>query len=42
MGAAEHIGFADDTGGDGYGVDGSVEFGVGGGQEEFFEAAAAD
>lgn len=36
----EHGGFADDAGGDGDGVDGHVHFGVGGGEEEFFETAA--
>ena len=39
--AAEHVGFADYAGGDGDGVDGGVEFGVGGGEEEFFEPTAA-
>ena len=40
VGTPEHGGFADDAGGDGDGVDGDVHFGVGGGEEEFFETAA--
>lgn len=33
MGAAEHVGFADDARRECYRVDGCVEFGVGGGEE---------
>ena len=40
VGASEHVGFADDAGGDCNGRDGDVEFCVGGGEEEFFEEAA--
>ena len=40
MRASEHVAFANDAGGDGGGVDARVEFGVGGGLEHFFEAAA--
>lgn len=38
--AAEHVGFADDAGGDGDGVDGRVEFGVRGREEELFQQTA--
>lgn len=35
--APEHVGFAEQAGGDGDGVDGRVEFGVGGGHEHLFK-----
>ena len=37
VGDAEHIRFADDTGGDGNGRDGGVKFCVGGGEEDFLK-----
>ena len=40
MRAAEHVAFADDTGGDGDAGDGGVEFCMGGGEKGFVEESA--
>ena len=37
---SEHVGFADDAGGNGDGGNGGVEFCVGGGEEDFFKESA--
>lgn len=42
VGAPEHVGFTDDAGGEGGGVNARVEFRVAGRLEHFFEAAAGE